>query len=126
MSRTSGPVYRAESKAMAELRLNELEEKWGRKYPKVLESWRRNWEKLSTYFKYSEQIRRLIYTTNAIEGFHRQVRKVTKTKGAFPSDIALLKLIYLSHQNISRKWVMGATGDRPPSNSPIGLVRECQ
>ncbi len=78
------PVYRAESLELAELRLLELEEKWGSKYPKVLESWQRNWEKLSTYFKYSEQIRKLIYTTNAIEGFHRQVRKVTKTKGAFP------------------------------------------
>lgn len=100
------PVYRAESRELAELRLLELEEKWGRKYPKVLESWQRNWEKLSTYFKYTEQIRKLIYTTNAIEGFHRQVRKVTKTKGAFPSDMALLKLIYLSHQNISKKWGM--------------------
>ncbi|WP_114778727.1 IS256 family transposase [Botryobacter ruber] len=100
------PVYRAENKELAELRLLELEEKWGKKYPKVIESWQRNWEKLSTYFKYSEQIRMLIYTTNAIEGFHRQVRKVTKTKGAFPSDMALLKLIYLTHQNISKKWSM--------------------
>lgn len=72
----------------------------------MLESWERIWEKLSTYFKYSEQIRNLIYTTNTIEGFHRQVGKVTKPKGAFPSDMALLKLIYLSHQNISRKRVM--------------------
>ena len=100
------PVYRAESKELAELRLLDLEEKWGKKYPKVLESWQRNWDKLSTYFKYTDQVRRLIYTTNTIEGFHRQVRKVTKTKGAFPSDMALLKLIYLSHQNISKKWVM--------------------
>ena len=100
------PVYRAENKELAELRLLELEEKWGKKYPKVLESWQRNWEKLSTYFKYTEPIRKLIYTTNTIEGFHRQVRKVTKTKGAFPSDMALLKLIFLSHQNISKKWVM--------------------
>ncbi|MCJ8166103.1 IS256 family transposase [Pontibacter sp. E15-1] len=100
------PVYRAESRELAEFRLLELEEKWGKKYPKVLESWQRNWEKLSTYFQYTEPIRRLIYTTNTIEGFHRQVRKVTKTKGAFPSDMALLKLIYLSHQNISKKWVM--------------------
>jgi putative transposase len=100
------PVYKAGSKQLAELRLEELEGKWGKKYPKVLESWQRNWEKLSTYFKYSEQIRNLIYTTNTIEGFHRQVRKVTKTKGAFPSDMALLKLIYLAHQNISQKWVM--------------------
>ena len=72
----------------------------------MLESWQRNWDKLSTYFKYTEPIRKLIYTTNTIEGFHRQVRKVTKTKGAFPSDMALLKLIYLSHQSISKKWVM--------------------
>ena len=100
------PVYRAESLELGELRLLELEEKWGRKYPKVLESWQRNWGKLSTYFKYTEPIRLLIYTTNTIEGFHRQVRKVTKTKGAFPTDMALLKLIYLSHQNISKKWVM--------------------
>ncbi|CAM3521253.1 Mutator family transposase [Pontibacter korlensis] len=100
------PVYRAETKELAELRLLELEEKWGKKYPRVIESWQRNWDKLSTYFKYTEPIRRLIYSTNTIEGFHRQVRKVTKTKGAFPSDMALLKLIYLSHQNISKKWVM--------------------
>lgn len=100
------PVYRAENKELAELRLLELEEKWGKKYPKVLESWQRNWDKLSTYFKYTEPIRHLIYTTNTIEGFHRQIRKVTKTKGAFPSDMALLKLIYLSHQNISKKWIM--------------------
>jgi len=100
------PVYRAKSRELAELRLLELEEKWGKKYPKVIESWQRNWDKPSTYFKYTEPIRRLIYTTNTIEGFHRQVRKVTKTKGAFPSDMALLKLIYLAHQNISKKWVM--------------------
>lgn len=75
------PVYRAESREVAELRLLELEEKWSKKWPKVLESWQRNWEELSTYFKYTERIRKLIYTTNAIEGFHRQARKVTKTKG---------------------------------------------
>jgi transposase-like protein len=98
------PVYRAENKALAEDRLDSFEEKWGKKYPKVIESWRNNWEKLSTYFKYSEQIRRLIYTTNAIEGYHRQIRKVTKTKGAFPNDMALLKLIYLAQNNISAKW----------------------
>ena len=98
------PVYRAVNKAVAEDQLGSLELKWGKKYPRVLESWRRNWEKLSTYFKYSEQIRRLIYTTNAIEGYHRQIRKVTKTKGAFPNDMALLKLIYLAQNNISAKW----------------------
>src|SRR5690606_18387482 len=74
------------------------------KYPVVIASWRNNWAKLSTYFKYDPSIRKLIYTTNTIEGFHRQVRKVTKTKGAFPSDMALLKLIYLAYTNIQKKW----------------------
>lgn len=69
------PVYRAESRELAELRLLELEEKRSRKYPKVLENWQRNWEKLSSYFKFSEQIRKLVYPTNAIEGFHRQGQK---------------------------------------------------
>ena len=70
----------------------------------VIDSWKRNWEKLSTYFQYPAAIRKLIYTTNAIEGFHRQIRKVTKTKGAFPSDMSLLKLVYLASENISKKW----------------------
>ena len=98
------PVYQAVSKDEAEHQLQELEEKWGKKYPVVLDSWKRNWEKLTTYFQYSGAIRKLIYTTNTIEGFHRQVRKVTKTKGAFTSDMALLKLIYLATQNIQKKW----------------------
>ena len=98
------PVYKADTLDLAELRLEELDAKWGRKYEKVLESWRRNWPKLSTYFQYDPHIRKMIYTTNAIEGFHRQVRKVTKTKGAFTSDMALLKLIYLAQNNISQKW----------------------
>ena len=98
------PVYQAVSKDEVEHLLQELEEKWGKKYPVVLDSWKRNWEKLTTYFQYSGAIRKLIYTTNTIEGFHRQVRKVTKTKGAFTSDMALLKLIYLATQNIQKKW----------------------
>lgn len=98
------PVYQAVSKDEAEDQLDQLQEKWGKKYPVVIDSWRRNWDKLSTYFQYSDAIRKLIYTTNTIEGFHRQVRKVTKTKGAFTSDMALLKLIYLATQNIQKKW----------------------
>ena len=97
------PVYKADTLELAELRLDELEEKWGNKYEKVMESWRRNWPKLSAYFRYDPVVRKLIYTTNAIEGFHRQVRKVTKTKGGFTSDMALLKLIYLAQNNISKK-----------------------
>lgn len=100
------PVYRAENLDIAELRLEELEAKWGKKYEKVIESWQNNWTKLTTYFRYDTAIRKLIYTTNAIEGYHRQIRKVTKTKGAFTSDMALLKLMYLAHNNIKQKWTM--------------------
>ena len=81
-----------------------LEEKWDKKYPIVISSWKNNWHKLSTFFKYAKPIRKLIYTTNAIEGFHRQVRKITKNKTAFTSDMALLKQIYLAQRNISKKW----------------------
>jgi transposase-like protein len=97
-------VYKADTLELAEQNLDSLDKKWGKKYPIVLASWRNNWHKLSTYFKYSPEIRKLIYTTNAIEGFHRQVRKVTKNKTAFTSDMALLKLIYLAQRNISKKW----------------------
>jgi len=97
-------VYQASNKDIAESELDALEEKRGAKYPLVLKSWRTNWANLSTYFKYPEQIRKLIYTTNAIEGYHRQIRKVTKNKGAFTSDMALMKLVYLATQNISKKW----------------------
>ncbi len=97
-------VYRASSKDLAETELLNLEEKWGKKYPVVIDSWQHNWDKLSTYFQYAEPIRKLIYTTNPIEGYHRQIRKVTKTKGAFPNEIALLKLVYLATMRIQKKW----------------------
>jgi transposase-like protein len=96
-------VYQAPNKSQAETELLNLEEIWGKKYPVVIRSWNNNWEKLSTYFQYDESIRKLIYTTNAVEGFHRQIRKVTKTKGAFPNDMALLKLIYLATMNVFKK-----------------------
>jgi putative transposase len=98
------PVYKAITLDEAEQKLQELKEKWGKKYPVVIDSWHRNWSKLTTYFRYPGDIRKLIYTTNAIEGFHRQIRKVTKTKAAFTSDMALLKLIYLATMNIQKKW----------------------
>ena len=97
-------VYRADTKELAEMALLNLSEKWGKKYPIVIQSWENNWEKLTTYFQYTAPIRKLIYTTNAVEGYHRQIRKVTKTKGAFPSDMALLKLVYLATKNIEKKW----------------------
>jgi len=86
-------VYKASNKDLAESELDVLEDKWNDKYPIVIKSWRNNWERLSQYFKYPEDIRRIIYTTNTIEAVHRQFRKLTKTKGAFPNKHSLLKLL---------------------------------
>jgi transposase-like protein len=97
-------VYRADTKDMAEMELENLAENWKKKYPVVIESWQRNWDKLSTYFQYTSPIRKLIYTTNPIEGYHRQIRKVTKNKGAFPNEMSLLKLTYLATKRIEQKW----------------------
>lgn len=97
-------VYQAETKDLAEYKLLALEEKWGEKYPMVIKSWQNNWDNLTTYFKYSSDVRRLIYTTNPIEGFHRQVRKYTKTKGSFTSENALFKLVFCAINNITAKW----------------------
>ena len=99
-------VYKANSKDLAESKLLDLEEKWGKKYPIVLKSWNNNWHNLSGYFRYPAEIRKMIYTTNAVEGLHRQIRKVTKTKGSFTSQTALEKLIFLAIKNIAKKWLM--------------------
>lgn len=100
------PVYKADNESQALTELDCLKEKWGNKYPMVIGSWEKNWHKLSTYFKYPPTIRKLIYTTNTIEGYHRQIRKVTKNKGVFTSDMALMKLIYLATDRIQLKWNM--------------------
>ena len=99
-------VYKASNKDLAEIELDTLEDKWNVKYPIVIKSWRNNWERLSQYFKYPDDIRRIIYTTNTIEAVHRQFRKLTKTKGAFPNQNSLLKLLYMGIQNASKKWTM--------------------
>lgn len=99
-------VYGAVSKEAAETELDNLETKWGEQYPIVIKSWRDNWERLTEFFQYTKEIRRLIYTTNTVEGYHRQIRKVTKNKGVFPSDTALEKLVYLAYRNIREKWTM--------------------
>jgi len=99
-------VYKAVNKELAESELDILENKWNDKYPIVIKSWRNNWERLSEYFKYPEDIRRIIYTTNTIEAVHRQFRKLTKTKGAFPNQDSLLKLLYMGIQNASKKWTL--------------------
>ena len=84
--------------------LDTFEEAWGKKYPRIAASWRENWANLSTYFKFPQEVRRLIYTTNAIEGFNRQLRKVTKAKAVFPTDDSLLKMLYLAMMDITKKW----------------------
>lgn len=97
-------VYQASTKEIAEQNLSLLEEKWSKKYPVAVQSWRNNWVRLSVYFDYPDAIRRVMYTTNIIEAFHRQVRKVTKTKAAFTSETALLKLVYLATVRMVEKW----------------------
>ena len=100
------PVYEATIKELAEEELLKLDEKWGKKYPIVLQSWQNKWENLSVYFKYPPEIRKVIYTTNIIESVHRQFRKLTKTKGAFPNDNSLLKLLFMGIKNAEKKWTM--------------------
>lgn len=97
-------VYAAIDEQTALSELENFDEKWGTKYPKIAISWRDNWANLSTYFKYPQEVRTLIYTTNAIEGFNRQLRKVTKNKGVFPTDDSLLKMLYLAMMDITKKW----------------------
>ena len=97
-------VYAAVDEQTALAELDNFDEKWSSKYPKIAISWRSNWANLSTYFKYPQEVRKLIYTTNAIEGFNRQLRKVTKNKGVFPTDDSLLKMLYLAMIDITKKW----------------------
>ena len=97
-------VYAAADEQAALSALDEFEGAWGKKYPKIGPSWRENWANLSTYFKFPQEVRRLIYTTNAIEGFNRQLRKVTKSKSVFPTDDSLLKMLYLAMMDVTKKW----------------------
>jgi len=99
-------VYLAPTEEAALENLNELEEKWSKKYNLALKSWRTNWVNLSTFFKYPEEIRTVIYTTNAVETVHRQFRKVTKARSLFPNDDALKKMLYLAYRDLSKKWTM--------------------
>lgn len=99
-------IYKAPSEDDALYHLEEFSEKWSKKYPQISKSWNDNWAELATFFKYPDEVRRLIYTTNAVEGFHRMLRKFTKTKTVFPSDDSLKKSIFLSIDEIGKKWSM--------------------
>ena len=122
-------VYRADNHEVAEMNLQKLEEKWGMKCPSAVQGWRKNWTNLATYFQFPAEVRKMIYTTNAVEALHRQFRKVTKTKGAFPTDDALKKMLYLATLDLKgafrqkRDWavMLGQLkivfGDRIPENA---------
>ena len=97
-------VYAAVDEPAALEALDAFAEKWDKKYPLISKSWKGNWPNLSAYFKYPQEVRRLIYTTNAIEGFNRQLRKVTKSKSVFPTDDSLFKMLYLAMVDITKKW----------------------
>ena len=99
-------IYQAPTREAAETALLKLAETWGEKYAIAVRSWENNWEDLATMFDYTPEIRRLIYTTNLIEGYNRQLRKVTQNRAAFPSPEAARKLLWLAHRDIVKKWTM--------------------
>ncbi len=108
-------VYKAPTEEAALNNLDKLDENWGSKYILAIKSWRKNWDNLATFFKYPEEIRTIIYTTNAVEAVHRQFRKVTKSRSLFPNDDALKKMLYLAYRDLSKKWTM------PIRNWPVVL-----
>ena len=116
-------VYAAPDEAAALEELESFGEKWNSKYPKIYKSWSERWATLSTYFKYPNEVRKLIYTTNAIEGFNRQLRKVTKSRTVFPSDDSLLKMLYLATMDITKKWT-GRRRDWPQIRAQLEIYFE--
>ena len=105
-SRDAKSIYKAPTEEAALLALDELKQEWSEEHPLAVNVWERNWDRISTMFRFTEEIRRLIYTTNPIESVHRQLRKVTKNRSIFPSDTAVLKLLYLAAQNVVKKWTV--------------------
>ena len=99
-------VYKAPTEEAALLNLDKLDKNWGKKYSLAIRSWRQNWNNLATFFKYPDEIRTVIYTTNSVEALHRQFRKVTKSKSLFPNDDALKKMLFLAYRDLSKKWTM--------------------
>ena len=106
VSRDLKSVYQANNEEFAEIALTEFEEKWSKKYPTISGIWRRNWENIIPFFGYPAEIRKVIYTTNAIESTNRSIRKIIKNRSVFPSDDAVYKLVFMAMQNIQKKWTM--------------------
>ena len=103
-------IYQAPTEAKGESSLLALDEKWGRKYALSVKPWMTHWENLKTFFQFPDEARRLVYTTNAVESLHRQFRKVTKNKSVFPTDEALLKMLYLASDGVQKKWTLPVRG----------------
>lgn len=110
-------VYQADTEEIALTQLDELKNKWNKTYGAVIDSWYNNWDKLSTYFSFSKEIRKIIYTTNALEGFNRQLRKFTKIRTVFPTDDSLRKALFLATEQVMKKWTS------PQSNLGITLLQ---
>jgi transposase-like protein len=100
------PIYKAPTEEIAKGELEELENKWGKQYPLAVKPWRTHWEHISTFFQYPDHIRKIIYTTNAVEAVHRQLRKVTKNRASFPNDESLVKMLFLAIRDVSKKWTL--------------------
>ena len=109
-------VYSAATLAEAEMALLDFEQQWHEAYPSIAKSWRSNWQRIIPFFDYPPEIRRVIYTTNAIESVNMSLRKITKNRGSFPNDESLMKLFYLALQNISEKWSMPLRDWKPALN----------
>jgi transposase-like protein len=105
-SRWLKSIYQAPTEEAALASLDELKQRWGDEYPLAVGVWERDWDRIRTMFRFSAEIRRLIYTTNPIESYNRQLRKVTKNRSLFPTDTSVLKLLYLATQEILKKWTM--------------------
>lgn len=99
-------IYKATTKKAGEKELAKLEEKWGKKYPLAVRSWKNNWEEISSFFDFPSEIRRIIYTTNIVESYNRQVRKIIKSKSVFPTERSVFKILYLATRDIEKKWTM--------------------
>ena len=109
-------VYAATTLEAARSALDAFEQQWGSDYPPIVQSWRRNWDRITPFFDYPPEVRRIIYTTNAIESVNMSLRKITKNRGSFPSDEALLKLFYLALNNIAKRWTMPVQNWKPVLN----------
>ena len=109
-------VYTATTLEAARAALDAFEQQWGADYPPIVQSWRRNWDRITPFFDYPPEVRRIIYTTNAIESVNMSLRKITKNRGSFPSDEALLKLFYLALNNIAKRWTMPVQNWKPVLN----------